>query len=208
MNKLIECRGLVFMDFLHYPDLTIEESTVSFVSGESGCGKSTLLKLLNGTVSPSSGTILYRGEDIGGMDKIKLRKKLLLAKQVPYLFQGTVRENFSAFHDYHGTSCPSSSEISYFLDLCGIPVVADASCDTMSGGERQRVFLSIALSLAPEVLLLDEPTSSLNGELSAVVMKNIIDFAKEKNMGLIVISHDMTLQETFAEKIIQLRRPQ
>ncbi len=206
MGQIIAAQDLCFQDFLQYPSIQIEENAVTFISGASGCGKSTLLKLFNGTISPSAGSVMYRGKDISLLNKVELRRSILLVKQVPYLFQGSIYQNFVAFHQVHESLCPIQSDISNFLKLCCIPVALETQCDILSGGERQRVFLSIALSLMPEVLLLDEPTSALNKELSNNVLSNVIAYSKERNMSLIIISHDMEQQSTFAEKIIELRR--
>lgn len=205
MEHIIETENLCFQDFLRYPDIIIEKNTVTFIKGASGCGKSTLLKLFNGTMSPSIGCVLYGGKDISLLDKIALRRDVLLVKQVPYLFQGSIYQNFVAFHQVHESICPSQSEISNYLELCCISVALETRCDTMSGGERQRVFLSIALSLMPKVLLLDEPTSALNKELSNELLYNIIEHCKQQNVSLVIVSHDLELQSTFAEKIIELR---
>lgn len=206
MEPLLATEHLCFQDFLRYPDIQIEENAVNFISGASGCGKSTLLRLFNGTVSPSTGCVMYHGKDIAQFDKIDLRRAVLLVKQVPFLFQGTISENFMAFHQIHESICPNQFEIDSYLKLCCLPVPPETLCDTMSGGERQRVFLSIALSLTAKVLLLDEPTSALNRELSEEVLYNIIAFAKQNHMSLVVVSHDIELQTTFAEKTIELRR--
>lgn len=205
-KTLIKTENLSFENFLHYPDICIAPHTVTFVSGRSGCGKSTLFKLLNGSVSPSQGSIFYQDMPIAAMDKISLRRKILLAKQIPYLFRGTILDNYKTFHAYHESPCPDNEAILSFLKLCCIPADINASCDTMSGGEQQRVFLSIALSLSPEVLLLDEPTASLNQELAHQLLVNIIAFTKQHKINLLVISHDMTLQAAYAENVIDLER--
>ncbi|WP_394922514.1 ATP-binding cassette domain-containing protein [uncultured Robinsoniella sp.] len=206
MKHIIETKNLCFQDFLRYPNISIEENTVTFIRGASGCGKSTLFKLFNGTISPSTGCVMYHGEDISLLNKIELRRDVLLVKQVPYLFQGSIYENFMAFHQNHESICPSQSEITDYLKLCCIPVEIEAQCDTMSGGERQRVYLSIAISLMPKVLLLDEPTSALNNKLSIDVLNNITAHSKHHKISLVIISHDLELQSVFAEKIIELRR--
>ena len=203
-GPILAAKNLCFQDFLQYPDISIEENAVTFISGVSGCGKSTLLKLFNGTLSPSAGRVIYRGKDISLLDKIQLRRAVLLVKQTPYLLQESILDNFAAFHQINGSGCPTPSDISYFLKLCCIQSAPETRCDTMSGGERQRVFLSIALSLNPEALLLDEPTSALNRELSNDVLNNIVLHSKQQNISLVIISHDIEQQSAFAERTIEL----
>lgn len=204
MKTIIRTENLSFKDFLHYPDICIAEHAVTFISGPSGCGKSTLFKIFNATVTAETGTVFYYDTPISEINKMDLRRKVLLARQVPYLFSGTVLHNFQAYHENHESICPNIEEIVTYLKLCCITVDPDTQCDTMSGGERQRIFLSIALSMRPEVLLLDEPTASLNQELSHLVMEQIIGFSRQKNITLVTISHDMSLQSVYAENIINL----
>lgn len=200
----IETYNLSFRDTIFYPDIQIPAHVVTFVGGPSGCGKSTLFKLINGTVSPSSGYITYKGNDIYKLDKIQLRRNILFASQVPFLFQGSIHHNFMTFHDYHESVCPDSSEITNLLHECCLDANLDTVCETMSGGERQRVYLAIALSMKPDVLLLDEPTSALNSDLSVQLLTNLIRHSQDTRMTLVVISHDLSLQTKYAEHIIQL----
>ena len=192
MEKILISRNLIFKNFLYYPDICVEKKTVTFITGESGSGKTTLFKMLNGTVSPSTGEILFHNTSIVGLNKVQLRRKILLVKQNPYLFNESI--------------CPSQASITNFLKLCCIQVDLNTPCINMSGGEQQRIFLSIGLSLMPEVLLLDEPTSALNKELSNNIIKNIIEFTKQQGITLLIISHDVELQNIYAEEIIKIRR--
>lgn len=200
----IETHNLSFRDTIFYPDIQIPAHVVTFVSGPSGCGKSTLFKLINGTVSPSSGYITYKGDDIHELDKIQLRRNILFASQVPFLFQGSIYHNFQTFHDYRESACPDPSTIIDFLHECCLDADLDTVCETMSGGERQRIYLAIALSMKPDILLLDEPTSALNSDLSVSLLANLIRHSKESGMTLVVISHDTSLQTKYAENMIQL----
>ncbi len=206
MEKILISRNLIFKNFLYYPDICVEKKTVTFITGESGSGKTTLFKMLNGTVSPSTGEILFHNTSIVGLNKVQLRRKILLVKQNPYLFNESIYENFLIFHRYNESICPSQASITNFLKLCCIQVDLNTPCINMSGGEQQRIFLSIGLSLMPEVLLLDEPTSALNKELSNNIIKNIIEFTKQQGITLLIISHDVELQNIYAEEIIKIRR--
>lgn len=203
--EILRTQKVIFAGQIKYPNVQIIEHEITFISGDSGCGKTTLFKLLNGTVKQSSGEIYYREENLHAMDKIQLRREVLMVSQVPYLFSGTIIENFKQFHNYHESECPKEEEIKKYFDICCFKEPLDACCDTMSGGERQRIFQSIALSLKPKVLLLDEPTSALQAELSKEVIHNIIHYVKEHKMTLVVISHDASLIKSFAQNHIELR---
>ena len=91
-----------------------------------------------------------------------------------------------------------------YLKLCAALFPLGADCAAMSGGERQRVFAAICLSLRPKALLLDEPTSALDDNTANTVMTNIKTFCRENNITLIVVSHNKALAETFADHVIAL----
>jgi putative ABC transport system ATP-binding protein len=202
--SLFSLHNVNFKDILRYPDLEIAEGVVTFVCGESGCGKSTLLKLLNGTASADSGAVLYRGKPVEGYDPVELRREVLLCGQAPYLFVGSVKENFAEYYRYRDLPCPSDKEITTFLEICAARFPLDAPCATMSGGECQRVFAAVCLSFRPKALLLDEPTSALDDETAAAAMAGIGGYCQEQGVTLIVVSHNKVLAERFAGKMIVL----
>lgn len=206
MEAIIQISSLKFQDFLEYPDLTIPLGKVTFLSGESGCGKSTLFRLLNGTLSPSAGTIQYCEADINEMDTISLRRQVLLASQEVYLFDGTIRKNFEQFYSFRDQNCISDLEMRDYLSICCANFPVDAKCETMSGGERQRVFLSICLSFLPKVLMLDEPTAALDDATSVRFFAQLKSFCTQNNMTLLVICHNVKLMELYADHKIILKK--
>lgn len=203
-NIILQTKDLSFNGIINYNDIQIIENQANFIVGKSGTGKSTLLRLFNGTLSPSSGNILYLGNDIDTMDMIKLRQEILLISQSVYLFDTTIKENFRQFYDYRDLIPPSEEEMKYFLDLCLIPFSLDNDCTTMSGGEKQRIYIAIFLSFKPKVLMLDEPTSALDKENSNKVMENIITYCKVNEVTVVVVSHDTNITEKFADHVITI----
>lgn len=195
-----------FENLIDYPDITIEPGQVTFLCGSSGCGKSTLLKLLNGTVSPREGEITIDGRSIDDFDTVELRKELMLVSQTVYLFDSTIRENFEEFYRYRGLPAPGDDEIMSWLSLCCADFPLDMDCTSMSGGERQRVYIAIYLSFQPKVIMLDEPTSALDAETAANLMENLASYCRSNCMTMIVVSHDRSLAERFADKTILLER--
>lgn len=207
-NKDVVLRtdDLSFKNFLHFPNMNILKGSVTFISGESGTGKSTLLRLFNGTHTPSSGSVFFNDQELETFEPIELRRTILLAGQSVFLFDKTIQENFSEFFTYRGEVPPSDDVINKCLAVCraDFPLISD--CHLLSGGERQRVFLAICLSMNSEVLLLDEPTSALDGINGKKVMKNICDFCRDAGKSLIVVSHDVSLAESFADNEIVITR--
>lgn len=208
MTALIELQQVTFQaqQLLRYPDSQILAEQVTFLQGPSGSGKSTLLRLINGSESLSSGQILYQGQNIEQLDSIQLRRELLLVNQRLFLFPQSIRENFEQFYRYLDKSPPNSEQIKQFLHICHADFELDASCNTLSGGEQQRVFLALALSLQPKLLMLDEPTSALDAELAETVLSEILAYCREQRISVLAISHDRRLTERHADHVIQIKK--
>jgi putative ABC transport system ATP-binding protein len=204
LENILSTKSLIFNELITYRDIQIQKNKANFIVGKSGTGKSTLLRLFNSTLSPSSGNIFYAEKDINEIDTIALRQEVLLISQSVYLFDESIRENFKQFYEYRDLTPPSEEEMKYFLELCCVPFSLDSNCTIMSGGERQRVYIAIFLSLNPRVLMLDEPTSALDKQNSKNVMENILTYCKENEITVIVVSHDSNLTEMFAENIIEI----
>lgn len=205
-NSIIETNNLSFQNMIMYSDIVIPRGKVTFITGESGSGKSTLLKLINTTLSQSSGKINYNGKDTLEWDSIKLRQEISLISQSVFLFPGSIKDNFIQFYEYRGLQYPTDEVIHEFLRLCCISFGLDKDCSTMSGGERHRVYIAIFLSFEPKVIMLDEPTSALDHKNTMNMIENIIMFCKEKNITIIIISHDRDLIEKYAQNHIVLKK--
>lgn len=187
-----------------YDDFSIDKNEVVFVVGKSGSGKSTLLKLINNTLQMKSGRIFYKDENILNIKPVELRKNIIMTSQENFLFDMTIRENFHEFYKLRDLEELTDEEITKFLKITNFDVDLNLNVEKLSGGEKQRVFLAIALSLDPEVLLLDEPTSALDNKTAFDMMKNIVNYCKHNDITLVVVSHARQLVDEFADKIIDL----
>ena len=203
---MITSTNLTFGNFLSFPNFSIADNQMTFVTGASGSGKSTLLKLLNQTLIPSSGNILLDEVDISTLNPIDLRQQISLVDQSLFLFPTTIQENFKLFYDYRDLPCPSTKEMQDYLRLCLGDFALDSDCTVLSGGERQRVFLSLFLSFNPPYLLLDEPTSALDSKNAVQLMENLKMYGKEKRMTFVVVSHDENLVSTFQDATIAIKK--
>ena len=201
---LFTVHDVIFENLIHYPCIEIEEGSITSVGGESGSGKTTLLKLLNGTTTATSGEVLYDGKPLEDYDPVGLRHEVLLCGQAPYLFDGTVRDNFAEFYRYREMVSPSDEEMCSYLELCAADFDLESVCLTLSGGERQRVFIAICLSFCPRVLLLDEPTSALDDTTAHVMMVRLKAFCADSGITLVVVSHNSALVAEFADHTITL----
>ena len=205
-DTMIETRGLRFKDVVEYPDMMINDVVMSFIVGRSGIGKSVLLKLLNSMYSVDDSMILIDNEEINDIDPITLRKDYLLCGQNVFLYAGTIRENFDSFYTMRKEELLDDASILSFLSITSLDFPLDSKVDTMSGGERQRVFIAIMLSLARKVIMLDEPTSALDKETGSIVMAQIKEYCFNKGLRAFVISHDESLVEMYQDQIINLNK--
>lgn len=206
MRPIIVANDVKVLSTITYPQIQIERNKTTFIVGDSGCGKSTFLKILNQTVTQDCGEIIYNDSKIETYDTIELRKQIILVAQTCFLFDMSIRDNFKEFYNYREKECPSDEKIKEFLNLCCIDFSLDTMCQNMSGGERQRVFIAINLSLEPVLMMLDEPTSALDEANASNVIKNIKDYANKNAMTLLIVCHDKCLAEKYADEIIKLEK--
>ena len=203
-NLLFQASNVTFKANLTYNDVRIQRGKTNFIVGNSGCGKSTFLKLLNHSINPKSGELLYNNKPLIEYDPIALRREVSLVSQEAFLFNESILDNFKSFYSLRELPMPSIDYISYITELCCVNVPLDQNASTLSGGERQRVYISIFLSLCPKVMLLDEPTSALDESNSRKLIKNITTFCKEKNIDMVIVSHDKSIAEQFCENKIEI----
>ena len=173
------------MDLISYPETEIKENEFTFITGESGCGKSSFLRLLNATAIPVSGEIYYRGKDIRTLPVLDYRRKVLLAPQEVFLFDGTIAENFNIYRKYCGKAPLRPSEAAGFLDVCCADFTVDAVCRTLSGGEKQLISFARTLLSNPAILVLDEATSSIDAKTEALLQKGIAELLKGRTSFII-----------------------
>lgn len=197
---------------------TVPKGQVVGLIGPSGAGKSTLIRCINRLVEPTSGTVTLSGQPITGLHSADLRR---MRRRIGMIFQEyalverlTVMENvLSGRLGYVGfwTSLtrrygPDDIRRAYrLLDRVGLMSQADKRADALSGGQRQRVGIARALAQEPELLLVDEPTASLDPKTSRQIMRLLIEICDEAGLPAIVNIHDVPLAQQFVARIIGLR---
>lgn len=195
----VRYKGILSVDYLN-----IEEKKITFIVGESGSGKSTLLKLINNMISANSGDIFYKGKNINKIDPIDLRKKVVMVPQNIIIFDGTIRENLLKGLELRKETLVDDEILKNILKVVCLEKSLDEKAQKLSGGEKQRLILGRALALQCDVLMLDEPTASLDEKNSEMVLRNIISFAKERELSLIIITHDLRLANIYSERTIEV----
>lgn len=151
-----------------------------------------------------SGSIFYKDTNILNIKPVELRRNIMMTSQENFLFDKTIKENFHEFYKLRDLENLTDDEIVKFLKIADFDVDVNLDVEKLSGGEKQRVFLAIALSMRPAVLLLDEPTSALDRNTAFNMMKNIVDYCKHNDITLVVVSHARNLVDEFADKTIDL----
>lgn len=198
--------------------MTLEENTVMALIGPSGAGKSTLIRCINRLVEPTSGTILINGTDVCKLGKKELR---LRRRKIGMIFQEyalvdrlTVMENvLSGQLGYVGFWASTLrrfpqdvvTQAYTLLERVGLSHYVDNRADQLSGGQRQRVGIARALIQNPDLLLVDEPTASLDPKTSRQVMRLIVELVQERKLQCIINIHDVVLAKQFAQRIVGLQ---
>ena len=168
-------------------DLKVQRGELITVMGPSGSGKSTLLRLINRLSEPDSGVIMLNGRDTRGYDPLELRRKIGMVFQIPIVFGGSVRDNIALGMKLWG----SYIDIEVLAHDTGIPAaLLDADALPLSVGEKQRVCIARALANQPEVLLLDEPTSSLDAVTAEKVEELLLGMRRERSLTVLWVTHD------------------
>lgn len=186
-------------------DINFEISTGERVAifGPSGAGKSTLIRLLNRLDEPSTGTVYLEGQDYRQIPPRKLRRRLGMVMQLPNLFPGSVAENIRFGPTAQGENLDEArlKDLLSGVDLEGF---ADRDVGKLSGGEAQRVNLARTLANKPEVLLLDEPTSSLDQTARREVEETILSVLDSGEVTCILVSHDRAQVQRLADRVLML----
>lgn len=186
-------------------DEHIEKGEVVVVIGPSGSGKSTFLRCLNLLESPTSGKIVFEGNDITdkGTDINKVREKMGMVFQQFNLFpHKTVLQNLTiAPIKVKGLSKQEAEKKAMeLLNRVGLANKAEEYPSSLSGGQKQRIAIARALAMEPDVMLFDEPTSALDPEMVGEVLSVMNDLAKE-GMTMVVVTHEMGFAHEVADQI-------
>ncbi len=183
-------------------DLSVEHGELVTIMGPSGSGKSTLLRLINRLSEVDSGIILLNGKDIKDYNPMELRRKIGMVFQLPVVFKGSVRDNLTFGMRLWG----SDIDIDALAAGTGIPEnLLDADAEHLSVGEKQRVCIARALANQPEMLLLDEPTSSLDIKRAEKIEEMLLDLRKKRDLTMLWVTHDKEQAERIGGRKLTLK---
>jgi phosphonate transport system ATP-binding protein len=198
--------------------LTVVRPEVIAVVGSSGAGKSTLIRCINRLVEPTSGHVRLRGLDLVGLKRGELRAA---RRRIGMIFQEfnlverlTVMENvlsgrlgFVGFFTALARRFPPRDVAGAYalLDRVGLAGFENARADALSGGQRQRVGIARALMQDPDLLLVDEPTASLDPKTARQIMRLIRSLVLERQRPTLINIHDVALAQAFSDRVVGLR---
>lgn len=200
---------------------TVPKGQVVGLIGPSGAGKSTLIRCINRLVEPTSGAVRLNDYDITRLSTRELRRA---RRRIGMIFQEyalverlTVMENVlsgrlgyvpfwrSFLRKFPGDDIAKAYRL---LDRVGLMAHADKRADALSGGQRQRVGIARALEQDPELMLIDEPTASLDPKTSRQIMRLLVEICGEQGLPAIINIHDVVLAQQFSDRIIGLQSGQ
>ncbi|MBN2549195.1 MAG: ABC transporter ATP-binding protein [Anaerolineales bacterium] len=209
---IMDVQGVTFR-YPSHPVLEAVSFTVGLgeflaVLGTNGTGKTTLLKCMNRILKPAAGTVLIGSESISALSRNTLAQKIGYVEQQRSGSRTTVfnavllgRKPYIQWDITH-----NDMEIAaQALDTLGLGDYALRYLDTLSGGELQKVIIARALAQQPEVLLMDEPTSSLDLKNQLEVLKLIRQITRERGIAAVVAIHDLNLALRFADRFVLLK---
>ena len=187
-------------------DFTVNSKDVTCIIGASGSGKSTLLRCLNLLETPTTGEILYHGNNIADakVNAPKYRSRVGMVFQSFNLFNNmTVLENcmVGQVKVLKKGKEESQQKAMYYLEKVGMAPYINAKPRQLSGGQKQRVAIARALALKPKILFFDEPTSALDPELTGEVLKVIKSLA-DLHIAMVIVTHEMAFAKDISHRVI------
>jgi len=211
VKKGILNRNATYLKAVDNVSLYINKGETLGLVGESGCGKSTLGRTVMKLYEPTSGKILYKGEDIAGLSQkqmIPFRRKIQMIFQDPYASldpRMTVGDIIGEAIDIHKLSRGKEREerINSLLKTVGLNSEhKNRYPHEFSGGQRQRIGIARALAVEPEFIICDEPISALDVSIQAQILNLLIDLQREMKLTYLFISHDLSVVKHISNRIV------
>ena len=212
-DPIIECEHLAHRYgsgfHLHVENLSLYAGRTYAVYGANGSGKSTLLNILALLTLPQEGRILFEGRPVNGTDPARsrrYRRRVTLLMQHVYLFRSTVFENVASGLRFRGMAKEAIEErVTAMLDKVGLRQFAHRPAHSLSGGEAQRAGLARALVTAPDVLLLDEPTASVDAAHGKQIEAILAETCRQRRMTVVLSTHQHDQAYRIADEVLIMR---
>ena len=182
----------------------IKEDEILGLLGPNGCGKTTTIGMLLGLLKPTSGKILINGQGIDG-NRIKILEQInFISPYIELPKKLTVRQNLNVYSRLYKIK-KISERIEFLSDKLRLNDLLDKITGELSSGQKNRVSLAKALINEPKVLLLDEPTASLDPEVGDFVRTFLENYKKEKKISILLASHNMSEVTRLCKSILMMK---
>jgi ABC-2 type transport system ATP-binding protein len=201
VRDLTKVYGLVTA--VNHISFKLEQGTTVALLGGNGAGKTTTIAMLLGLVMPSSGEVRVFGADVSRNRGAVAHRLNFQSPYVDLPARLTVRQNLSVYAGLYGIA-NTPERIAYIAEDLQIEPLLDRETGKLSAGQKTRVGLAKALLNAPELLLLDEPTASLDPDTADWIRRKLKDYARSRGATLLLASHNMTEVERLADRVILL----
>jgi ABC-type methionine transport system ATPase subunit len=189
------------VEILKGVDAHVPEGKITCVVGPSGAGKSTLLRTVNRLIEPTAGEVYLSGKPTSEIAPLELRRRVGMVFQLPTLFGEMVEDAVL----YGPRLVAKKADAGKLLEMVGLdPALKVRDPQSLSVGQQQRVSVARALALEPELLLMDEPTSSLDEAARRRVEELIRELNEQSGLTILLVSHDLGQVERVADRVIFL----
>ncbi len=182
---------------------TIKENEILGLLGPNGCGKTTTIAMMLGLLEPTKGKVIIHGQDIEKNRISLLHKMNFISPYIELPKKLTVRENLIVYGKLYGVKL-ISERIKYLSEKLRLNEFINTKTGELSSGQKNRVSLAKALINEPSILFLDEPTASLDPETGDFVRSFIEKISKEKNMSILLASHNMNEVKRLCKNVLMM----
>ncbi|WP_411698448.1 ABC transporter ATP-binding protein [Conyzicola sp.] len=192
-------------------DLELPAGRITVIVGANACGKSTLLKTLARLIKPTSGAVVLDGKQISEVHTKQLARTLGLLPQQPIAPEGIAvadlvgRGRHPHQKLFRSWTTDDDRAVVEALEATGVADLADRSVDELSGGQRQKVWIAMALAQQTDILLLDEPTTFLDIAHQVEVLDLLTDLNRRQGTTIVIVLHDLNLAIRYADTLVAVK---
>ncbi len=192
-------------------DMEIPRGKITSIIGPNGCGKSTVLKAIGRVLKPRNGAVYLEGEDIRSLSTKEIAKKMAVLPQTPLAPSGLTVSELVAYGRFphqrgFGKLTPEDRKIiRWALSATKLNEFENREVDTLSGGQRQKVWIAMALAQQTGVILLDEPTTYLDMAHQLEVLELLYDLNHNQDCTIVMVLHDLNLAARFSDYMVAIR---
>jgi iron complex transport system ATP-binding protein len=192
-------------------NISIKREDIVTIIGPNGSGKTTILKVLSRNLKPDRGQVYLQGKDIATLGRKTIAKQMAVLSQTHYspkdvnVKQLVTYGRFAYKKWWKGLGIQDQKTVEWALETTGLQQFAQRRVSTLSGGEKQRVWLAMAIAQKPDVLLLDEPTTYLDICHQLEILELVYDLNQKEQITVVMVLHDINHAARYSDEIIVLK---